>query len=164
MCGVGAKSVAHLMKFHLLQWEVVKGKFLMNSNMTLTVLNLQQKTEPKVQQDFIGQGYYHKVKGQIKVTPWCCTPTTLNQCPYQASTFYTLWFPRYSLDKILYVKVTTQDQRSNQGQTMTLHTYTPYSMSLPSINFLHLYSFLDVARTRFYRSRSLQQGQIKVRP
>ena len=35
MCGVGAKSVAHL-KFHLLQWEVVKVKFLMNSNMTLT--------------------------------------------------------------------------------------------------------------------------------
>ena len=60
MCGVGAKSVAHLMKFHLLQWEVVKVKFLMNSNLTLTV---------KVQQDFIGQGHYEKVKGQIKVTP-----------------------------------------------------------------------------------------------
>ena len=44
MCGVGAKPVAHLMKFHLLQWEVVKAKFLMNSNMTLTVLNLHQKT------------------------------------------------------------------------------------------------------------------------
>ena len=26
------------------------------------------------------------------------------------------------------------------------------------------YSFRDIARTRFYRSRSLQQGQIKVRP
>ena len=44
MCGVGAKSVAHLMKFHLLQSEVVKVKFLMNSNMTLTVLNLRQKS------------------------------------------------------------------------------------------------------------------------
>ena len=44
VCGVGAKSVAHLMKFHLLQLEVVKVKFLMNSNMTLTVLNLYQKT------------------------------------------------------------------------------------------------------------------------
>ena len=52
MCAVGTKSVAHLMKFHLLQWEVVKVKFLMNSNMTLTVLNLHQKTEQKVQQDF----------------------------------------------------------------------------------------------------------------
>ena len=68
MCGVGGKSVAHL-KFHMLQWEVVKVKFLMNSNMTLTVLNLHQKTDPKVQQDFIGQGQYDKVKGQIKVTP-----------------------------------------------------------------------------------------------
>ena len=28
MCGVGAKSVAHLMKFYLLQWEVMKVKFL----------------------------------------------------------------------------------------------------------------------------------------
>ena len=62
MCGVGEKPVAHLMKFHLLQWEVVKVKFLMNSNMTLTVLNLHQQTDPKVQQDFKGQ--YSKVKGQ----------------------------------------------------------------------------------------------------
>ena len=67
MCGVGAKSVAHLMKFYLLQ--VMKVKFLINSNMTLTVLNLHQKTDPKVQQDFIGQGHNDKVKGQIKVTP-----------------------------------------------------------------------------------------------
>ena len=49
MCGVGANSVAHLMKFHELQWEAVKVKFLTNSNMTLTVLNLHQKTDPKVQ-------------------------------------------------------------------------------------------------------------------
>ena len=33
-CGVGAKSVAHLMKLYLLQWEVMKVKFLINSNMT----------------------------------------------------------------------------------------------------------------------------------
>ena len=31
-----------------------------------------------------------------------------------------------------------QGQKSNQGQTMTLHTYTPQPMSLPSMNFLHL--------------------------
>ena len=54
--------MAHLIKFHLLEWEVVKVKFLMNSNMTLTVLNLHQKTDPKVQQDFKGQGHYDKVK------------------------------------------------------------------------------------------------------
>ena len=57
------------MKFHLLQSEVVKVKFLMNSNTTLTVLNLHQQTDPKVQQDFKGQSHYDKVKGQIKVTP-----------------------------------------------------------------------------------------------
>ena len=56
MCGVAAKSVAQLMKFHLLQWEVVKVKFFMNSNMTLTVPNLYQKTDPKVQQDSLRQG------------------------------------------------------------------------------------------------------------
>ena len=43
MCGVGAKPVAYLMKYHLLQWEVAKVKPLMNSNMSLTVLNLHQK-------------------------------------------------------------------------------------------------------------------------
>ena len=44
LCGVGAKPVTHLMQYHLLQWEVAKVKPLMNSNMTLTVLNLHQKT------------------------------------------------------------------------------------------------------------------------
>ena len=43
VCGVGAKPVAHLMQNHLLQWEVAKVKPLMNSNMTLTVLNLHRK-------------------------------------------------------------------------------------------------------------------------
>ena len=42
---------------------------VMNSNMILTVLNLHQKTDPKMQQDFKGQSHYDKVKGQIKVTP-----------------------------------------------------------------------------------------------
>ena len=48
-----------------------KVKFLMNSklNMTLTVLNLHQKTDTKVQHDFKGQGHYENIKGQIKVTP-----------------------------------------------------------------------------------------------
>ena len=79
--------MAHLMKFYLLQWEVMKVKFLINSNRTLTVLNLHQKTDPKVQQDFKGQGHYNKVKGQIKVTPG--------------------YISRYSPDKIFKLKVTT---------------------------------------------------------
>ena len=44
ICGVGAKPVTHLMQYHLLQWGLSKVKPLMNSNMTLTVLNLHQKT------------------------------------------------------------------------------------------------------------------------
>ena len=80
MCGVGAKSVAHLMKFHRLQWEVVKVKFLMNSNMTLTVLNLHQKTDPKVQQDHKRQ--YSKVKGQ-SVSHHDVAHLKPYQCPYQ---------------------------------------------------------------------------------
>ena len=39
LCGVRAKPVAHLMQYHLLQWEVAKVK-----QITLTVLNLHQKT------------------------------------------------------------------------------------------------------------------------
>ena len=46
LCGIGAKPVAHLIQYHLLQWEVAK---VMNSNMTLTVLNLHQKTRKKMQ-------------------------------------------------------------------------------------------------------------------
>ena len=44
LCGVDAKPVVPLMQYHLLQWEVAKVKQLTNSNMTLTVLNLHQKT------------------------------------------------------------------------------------------------------------------------
>ena len=89
MCGVGAKSVAHLMKFHLLQWEVVKVKFLMNSNMTLTVLNLPTNVPTKYQ-----------------------LPT-----PYD---FRDIAQTRFYRSRSL-----QQGQRSNHGHTMTLHTYTP---------------------------------------
>ena len=40
-------------------------------------------------------------QGQIKVTLQRCTPTPPNQCPYQASTSYTLQLSSYSPDKIL---------------------------------------------------------------
>ena len=113
MCGVGAKSVAHLMKFHRFQWEVVKVKFLMNSNVNLTVPNLHQKTDPKVQQDFIGQGHYNKVKSRSH---------------HDAAPLHPL-------------------------------TNVPSKYHLPTPH-----GFRDIARTRFNRSRSLQQGQILVRP
>ena len=81
--------------------------------MTLQTYNHQPMSPPSINfltlqfpryslgQEFIGQGHYNKVKGQIKVTAWCCTPTHPYQCPYQVSTSYTLQFLRYSLDKIL---------------------------------------------------------------
>ena len=40
-----------------------------------------------------------------------------------------------------FIKVKVITARSNQGQTMTLNNNTPYLMSLPSINFLHLMVF-----------------------
>ena len=78
MCGVGAKSVAHLMKFYLLQWEVMKVKFLINSNMTLNSAKSASKK--------------NRLKG--------------------ATRFYRS-------------RSLQQGQRSNQGQIMTLHNYTP---------------------------------------
>ena len=72
-----------------------KRKFLMNSNMTLTVLNLNQQKDPKVQQDCKGQ--YSNVKGQsvshhdvAHLKPSTNVPTK-----------YKLPTLRYSLDKIL---------------------------------------------------------------
>ena len=88
MCGVEAKSVACLMKFHLLQWEVVKVKFLMNSNMTLTVLDLHQKTDPKVQQDFKGQGNDDKVKSRSHHDAAHLHPLTNVPTKYQLPTSY----------------------------------------------------------------------------
>ena len=70
MCGVGAISVPHLMKCHLLQWEDVKLKFLNNSNMTLTVLNLHHR--PKRQRPKGATRFYRSrslQQGQIKVRP-----------------------------------------------------------------------------------------------
>ena len=107
MCGIGAKSVAHLMKFHLLQWEVVKVKFLMNSNMTLICIKRQKQ-----------------------------------RC-----------------NKVLKVKATTTrskvKSRSHHDAThLQPLTNVPAKHKLPTPCDLK-----DIARTRFYRSRSLQQGQ-----
>ena len=123
MCGVGAKSVAHLMKFHLLQWEVVKVKFLMNSNMTLTVLNLHQKTDPKVQQDFKGQGHYDKVKSRTHHDAADLQSLTNVPTKHQLPTPYG--FQDIAQTRFYTSRSLRKGQRSNQGQTMTLHTYTP---------------------------------------
>ena len=134
-----------------------------NNFLHLTVSEIQPG------QDFIGQGHYGKIKGQIKVTPWHCTPTHLNQCPSQVSTSYTLRFPRYSpdkslQDKSLQVKVTT----ARSKVTSTSHHYVTHLLPPTSISTKYQlptpYGCRDIPRTRLYRLRSLWQGQIKVTP
>ena len=132
--------------------------------MSLVSINFLHLTVSEIQpgQDFIGQGHYSKVKGQILVRP--CTPTPPNQCPYQVSTSYTSRFPRYSPDKILKVKVTTarskvKSRSDHDVAHLHLLTNVPTKYQLPTPH-----GFRDIARTRFYRSRSLRQGQIKVTP
>ena len=105
--------------------------------MSLVSINFLQLTVAEIYpgQGFIGQGHYGTVKGQIKVRPWRCTPTNV-PAKYQLSTPYSsrdIARTRFSNSRSL-----RQGQRSNQGQTMTLHTYTAQLMSLPSMNFLHL--------------------------
>ena len=68
--------------------SVVKVKFLMNSNMTLTVHNLHEKTDPKVQQDFIGQGHYGKVKSRSDHDVTHLHPLTNVPTKYQLPTPY----------------------------------------------------------------------------
>ena len=115
--------MAHLMKFHLLQWEAVTEKFLMNSNMTLTVLNLHQKTDPKVQKDFEGQGHYDKVKSRSHHDAAHLQPLTNGPTKHQLPSPYGV----RDLARIRFFssRPLQQGQRSNQGQTIMLHIYTP---------------------------------------
>ena len=125
MCGVGEKSVAHLMKFHLLQWEVVKVKFLMNSNMTLTVLNLHQKTDPKCNKILKVKvtTTRSKVKSKSHHDAAHLQPLIKVPTKHQLPTPYG--FRDIAQTRFYRSRSLQQGQRSNQGHTMTLHTYTP---------------------------------------
>ena len=92
-------------------------------------------------QDFKGQGQYSKVKGQTKLMPFHT----------QVSTSYTLglWFPRYSSDKILKVKVTaarskvkSRSHHDNAHIHPLTNVPTKFQLSIP-------YGFRDIAQTRF---------------
>ena len=100
-----------------------KSKILNNSNMTLTVLNLHQKTDPKVQQDFKGQGHYDKVKSRSHHDAAHLQPLTNVPTKHQLPTPYG--FHDIARTRFYRSRSLQQGQRSNQGQTMTLHTYTP---------------------------------------
>ena len=100
--------------------------------------------------DFIGQCHYGKVKGQIKVRPWCCIPTPPNQCPYHVSTSYTLRFLRYSPDKISKLKTTVarskvKSRSDHDDAHLHILTNVPTKYQLPTP-----YGFWDTARTNFF--------------
>ena len=56
-----------------------------------------------------------------------------------------------------YVKVKSRSHHDVADLHLLTNVPTKYQLPTP-------YSFRDIARTRFYRSRSLRQGQIKVTP
>ena len=124
--------------------------------MSLLSINFLHLTVSEIypRQDFIAQVHYSKVKGQIKVTPWHCTPTPPSQCPYQVSTSYTLHFPRYSPDKILKVKVTTARSKVKSRSDHDLAHLHPLTNNPTKYQLPTPYTFRDIARTRFYRARS----------
>ena len=104
----------------------------------------------------MGQGHYGKVKSRshhdvahlhhlTNVPIKCQLPT-----PYG---FWDIAQTRFHRSRSLW-----QGQRSNQGQTKTLHTYTPLT-NVPTKDQLPTpYGFWDIAQTRFSNSRSLRQG------
>ena len=90
-------------------------------------------------QDFKGQGHYSKVNERSNqehtITLHVYTP---NECLYQVSTSYTLWFLKHCPDKSLKVKVTTARlQVKSRSHHDSAHLQPPTNAP-NSINFLHL--------------------------
>ena len=136
--------------------EVVKEKFLMNSNMTLTVLNLHQKTDPKVQQDFKDQGHYNKVKSRSHHDAAHLQPLTNVPTKHELSSPYA--FRDLAWTRFYRSSTLQQGQRSYQGQTMTLHTYTPYQVSTSYTLWFLRYSPDKIFKLKVTTARS-NQGQ-----
>ena len=92
--------------------------------MTLTVLNLHQKTDPKVQK--ISQVKVtttrSKVKSRSHHDAAHLQPLTNVPSKHQLPTPYG--FRDIARTRFYRSRSLQQGQRSNQGQTMTLHTYT----------------------------------------
>ena len=117
--------MAHLMKFYLLQWEVMKVKFLINSNMTLTVLNLHQRQTQRCNKILKVKvtTTRSKVKSRSHHDAAHLQPRTNVSTKYQLPTPYS--FQDIVRTRFYRSRSLWQGQRSNPGQTMTLHTYTP---------------------------------------
>ena len=106
--------------------------------MSLPSINFLHLTVSEIQpgQDFQTQGHYSKVKSRSDHDVAHLHPLTNVPAKYQLPTPHgcrDIARTRLSNSRSL-----QQGQRSNQGQTMTLHTYTPQPISLLSMNFLHL--------------------------
>ena len=100
-------------------------------------------------QDIKGQGHYSDVIGQIKVTPLHCTPTTSpHQCPYEVFTSNILWV------KVTMARSKVKSRSYHDVAYLKTLTNVPTKYQLPAP-----YRFQDITRLRFYRSRSLLQGQ-----
>ena len=150
--------------------------------MTLHTYNRQSMSLPSInflhlrvseiqpRQDFIGQIHYAKVKSRSHhdvayLQPPTNVPTKYQhlQPPTNVPTKLPTPYHSQGIARTTFYKKRSlqQGQRSNQCHTMTLHTYNPQPMSLPSIEFLHLpVSKIYIAQTRFSNSRSLWQGQM----
>ena len=74
-------------------------------------------------QDFIGQGHYGKVKSRSDHDVAHLHPLTNVLTKYQLPTPYG--FRDIARTRFHRSRSLQQGQRSNQGETMTLHTYTP---------------------------------------
>ena len=74
-------------------------------------------------QDFIGQGHYGKVKSRSHHDAAHLHPLTNVPSKYQLPTPYG--FRDTARTRFYRSRSLRQGQRSNQGQTMTLHTYSP---------------------------------------
>ena len=75
-------------------------------------------------QDFKDQGHYSKAKGQITVTPWHCAATPCTNVHIKCEPSIPYRFRDIARTRLQTLQ-SLQDQRTNQGHTMTLHTYTP---------------------------------------
>ena len=72
---------------------------------------------------------------------------------------YTLRFHRYSPDKILKNKVTMERPKVKSRSRHDTAHLQPQTNVTTKYQLPTLYGFQDIARTKFYRSRSLRQSQ-----
>ena len=93
--------------------------------MSLPSINFPHLTVSEIQpgQDLIGQGHYGKVKSRSYHDVAHLQPLTNVPTKYQLPTPYG--FRDIARTRFNRSRSPLQGQRSNQGHTMTLHTYNP---------------------------------------